>query len=154
MPTNTIRLPLSALVFIFLLILCVAIGGGIAGSRMFAQPLPLRSDGNGTIVPVSQQVTVSPSKLASDIVSSYGKSVFLIAEENTKSLSALGTGLALTNDGIIMSLADTKEKHVVAVGEDGAIFQLGKIGRDELSGISFFKASDRIITPFNVSQGT
>lgn len=154
MPTNTIRLPLSALIFIFIIILCVAIGGGIVGSRMLASQLPMRSDGSGTIVPVSQQVTVSPSKLASDIVATSGKSVFLIAHKNTKSISALGTGLALTNDGIIMSLIDTKEEDAVGIGEDGSIFPLTPIGHDELSGISFFKASDRIVTPLKVSQDT
>ncbi|MDA1168801.1 MAG: PDZ domain-containing protein [bacterium] len=154
MPTNTIRLPLSALIIIFIIILCVAIGGGIVGSRMLASPIPMRSDGSGTIVPVSQQVTVSPSKLASDIVATYGKSVFLIAQKNTKSISALGTGLALTNDGIIMSLIDATQEEVVGIGEDGSIFPLAPIGYDELSGISFFKASDRIVTPLNVSQST
>ncbi len=152
MPTNTIRLSLSTIVLIIGGVFFIALMGGALGSRIFAQPLPLRSDTNGTIIPVSQEVVVSPSKLASDIVQNHGKSVFLLGLKTSTGINALGTGIALTNDGILMATEDLSQENIVGVGEDGIIFPLAPVGRDELSGISFYKASDRIITPFNLSQ--
>lgn len=154
MTTNTIRLSLSALVLVVGVLFCVAVFGGALGSRLFPAPLPLRSDTSGTIVPVSQQVTISPNKLSADMAAEYGKSLFLIAHEDTKGITPFGIGIALTNDGVIMSVQSTLQENVVGIGEDGAIFPLTAIGDDELSGISFFKATGRIVTPLNLSQNS
>ncbi len=154
MATKTIGLSLSSIVLTLVLLFGVGILGGIIGSRIFSIQLPLRSDTNQTIVPVSQQVTVSPSKLASDLVANHGKSVFLLAHETPKGITAFGTGVALTNDGVIMSVQDAGKDVVVGIGEDGVVFPLTAIGKDELSGISFYKASDRIVPPFNLLQNT
>ena len=154
MATKTIRLSLTSLILIFGLLSCIGIAGGVVGSRMFEPAPPLRSDTNGTIVPVSQEVTVSPGTLAADIAAANGKSVFILAHETPKGITAFGVGVALTNDGVIMSTINITKENVVGVGEDGVVFPLRPIGYDELSGISFYKASDRIISPFNLSQKT
>lgn len=152
MATKTVGLSLSTIVLTLVVLFGIGIVGGAVGARVFSIPLPLRSDTNQTIVPVSQQVTVSPSKLAADLVSSHGKSVFLLAHETTKGISGFGTGIALTNDGVIMSVQKVPKEPVVAIGEDGVAVPLTAIGTDELSGISFYKASDRIVPPFTLLQ--
>lgn len=155
MATKTIGLSLTAIVLTLAVLFLIGILGGAVGSRIFSLPLPLRSDTNETIVPVSQQITVSPSKLAADLVATHGKSVYLLAYETSKGITPFSTGIALTNDGVIMSVQEaTKDSVVVAIGEDGVVFPLTSIGRDELSGISFYKANDRILPPFTVVQNT
>ncbi len=154
MATKTIGLSLGVIFLVFIALLFIGIAGGFLGSRIFSLPLPLSSDTNQTIVPINQQVTVSPSKLAADITSSHGKSVFLLAQETPKGIVAYGTGIALTNDGVIMSVVDAAKEATVAIGEDGTVAALTLIGRDELSGISFYKASDRIVSPLGLLQHT
>lgn len=152
MATTTIRLSLRYIILTVVLLLCFGIVGGALGSYIFSPSLPLTSDTNRTIVPVSQQVTVSPSKLAQDLAALHTKSVFLLAQETAKGIQSLGIGTALTNDGVIMSLQELKTEGAAALGEDGVVLPLVLIGKDELSGIFFYKASDRIVPPFNLLQ--
>lgn len=152
MATKTVQLSLGSIVLLFIILFAIGMLGGAVASGLFTPPAPLTPTTNGTIVPVSQQITVSPSKLTSELVATHGKSVFLLAHETPKGIVAFGIGTALTNDGIIMSVTDPTKEPTVALGEDGVVVPLTAIGHDEISGIFFYKASNRIVPPVNLLQ--
>lgn len=154
MAPNTIRLSLSAIIVLLILFICIAGLAGYAGSTLFSKTIPVQSNSNGTVIPISQQVTVSPSKLAADIAEAHGKSIFTLAEQTSADLTTLGTGIALTNDGIIMTILDSPQATMVAIGEEGIVFPLTLIGGDTLSGITFYKADNKSLTPITLSQST
>ncbi len=156
MSTKSITLSLSSILLIFLLIVCIGIFGGYIGSRIFEKPLPLISDTTKTIVPVSQQITISPSKSSEDIVATHRKSVFLIAEETSKGTIPLGIGTALTNDGVIITTvqATSPKDQLIAIGDDNTAAPLTPAGEDVLSGLTLYKITDRIIAPIDVAQNS
>lgn len=154
MATKTLQLSLSIILLIFLALLGTGVLGGYIGSRMFTTSLPIVSDTKGTIVPVSQQVTISPSKAAADIAESHAKSVFLLAEKTSKGIIANGIGTLLTNDGIIVTTISPLKEQLVAIGDDGTSLPLTLVGQDELSGITFYKINDRIVAPIDVAQNS
>ncbi len=154
MATKTLQLSLSIILLVFFALLGTGILGGYIGSRMFTTSLPIVSDTKGTIVPVSQQVTISPSKATADVVANHAKSVFLLAEETSKGITSNGIGTLLTNDGVIVTTIPPSKEQLVAISDDGSSLPLTLVGQDELSGITFYKINDRIVAPIDVAQNS
>lgn len=156
-PTNTttIRLSLGLLFLSIVVILAIGVIGGYIGSRLTPIPITVLPNGDRTIVPVSQQVTISPSKTGENIVSTQGKSILLLVTQTLKGIVRVGTGVVMTNDGVIATVSDIPDTTpVFALGENGSLATVTHIGTDVLSGITFLKISDQILPPVTLAQSS
>lgn len=150
--STTIRLSLGVICLGLIILFAIGLLGGYVGSRFSKTPITVLPNGDRTIVPVSQQVTISPSKAGEDIVANQGRSVLLLAQQGTKDVVHVGTGVVLTNDGVVMSTQEVPNTPLFAIGEDGALTALNIIGKDVLSGITFFRIPDQILSPVTLAQ--
>lgn len=151
-PITTIRLSLGIICIGVILFFLIGLAGGYIGSLFAPSPITVLPNGDRTIVPVSQQVTISPSKKGEDITSTQGKSVLLLVKQTTKGILPIGTGIILTNDGVVMSTKAISDTTLFGLGEDGSLSALLAIGQDELSGIAFFRIPDQILPPVALAQ--
>jgi hypothetical protein len=143
------------LTIILVLLICVGMIGGYVGVRI-GQPKHIEvsqsDNSSNTIVPVSQQITVSPGKLASDTIANTSKSIYLLAHQTTKGLKGFAIALAVTNDGILVSTENGGTDATYAIGEDATSTQITPVGTDTLTGLHFFKLTNKVITPIDVAQ--
>lgn len=147
------NLSLGMLCTAIVVLFVVGILGGYIGARIAPAPRTVLEDGSKTIVPVSQHITVSPSKIGEDVVVTQGKSVVLLVQQKNKETVPLGRGIILTNDGIVASTQRFSDIPLAAVLEDGSVVApLTFIGQDTLSGIIFFRIPDQILPPVTLAQ--
>ncbi len=153
---KTVKISLGILIAIIALLACVGAIGGYIGSHINKtariEVAPSSPNSSGTMIPVSQQITVSPGKLASDIAASKSKSIFLLVHKTAKGVKVFATGVAVTNDGIIASTQNGGTDPVFALGEDATLIEATQIGTDVLTGIHFFKLQNALINPIDVTQ--
>ncbi len=153
--TKVITLSLGSIFFIIIVLGFVGTLGGYAGSK-FAQPRQLQQvvNGTNTIVPVSQSVTISPSKNFSDIATSRSKSVLLLAHESTKGITPFSMGVIITSDGIVLAPVDGGAEGVLAIGENSDTTPLTYIGKDSLTGMHLFRMQNKVVVPVELAQKT
>lgn len=151
---TTIRLSLGLICIGIALFFLVGGLGGYTASRLISAPVTVLQTGDRTVVPVSQQVTISPSKNTESIASAQGKSVLVLVKQTSKAIVPLGTGIILTNDGVIMSTKAISEPSISALGEDGTLSPITLIGHDALSDITFFRIADQILPPVTLAQSS
>jgi len=151
-PSTTLRLSLGSIILGFFLLFVIGIAGGYLGYRLAPAPLTVLPNGDRTIVPVSQHVTISPSKTGEDIVATQAKSVLLLVEQTTKGIKPVGNGITLTNDGVVVSTQSFPDTALSAVLDDGSIAALTPVGVDTLSGLTFFRIPDQILPPVTLAQ--
>ncbi|OGY37206.1 MAG: hypothetical protein A3E36_01235 [Candidatus Andersenbacteria bacterium RIFCSPHIGHO2_12_FULL_45_11b] len=154
--STTIKISLGSLLVFIILLGGVGALGGYIGTRMVT-PKQVATNSSSeqtkTIVPVTQQITISPGKLATDVIANKSKSIFLLAHKtSSKELQPFAIGVVLTNDGVIASTQPGGSSPVVAVGEDGAQVTLTGIGTDTLTGLHFFRLDHKVVTPIDVAQ--
>ncbi len=152
METKTIRVSLGSLVLALIILAAIGIMGGYIGTRIFPPQQPLISGDDRSIIPIAQQVVISPNKSAQENVSQASRSIYLLAETASRGITPLGSATAITNDGILMTTVDATGDGLLAIGENGQSMQLSPIGTDALTGISFLKASGQIVTPLEMAQ--
>ncbi len=152
--STTIRISLGIICLGIIVLFAIGIGGGYAGSRLNRAPIAVLPNGDRMIVPVSQQVTISPSKTGETIVATQSKSVLLLVQQTSKGITAVGTGIILTNDGVVMSTKQLPETPLFATSEDGTLSSITTIGRDVLSGITFLRIPDQILSPIILAQSS
>lgn len=152
--STTIRISLGMILLTIGILFAIGLLGGYAGSRFSTAPITVLPNGDRTIVPVNQQVTISPSKTGETIVATQGKSVLLLVQQTPKGITTVGTGIILTNDGVVMSTKELPETPLFAIGEDGNLSSVTTIGRDILSGITFLKIPDQILPPITLAQSS
>lgn len=151
--STTVKLSLGSLVLLCVGILAIGALGAFIGAKIASPRIVQQtSDSNHTVVPISQEITVSPSKLITDIASSKSKSVVVLAHQSSKGITAFATGVIITNDGVILSPQDGGSDPVVAIGDDTAITPVTHIGQDSLTGLHFFKLDHALVTPIELSQ--
>lgn len=154
---KTVKVSLGMLILVILLLSCIGAIGGYIGAHLntssHIQTLPSSNTG-GDMIPVSQQITVSPGKLASDTIASKSKSVFLLAHQTTNGFKGFAMGIAVTNDGIVASTQNGGTDPVFAIGDDATAIEASFIGTDTLTGLHFFKLTNRLISPIDVAQTT
>lgn len=146
------NLSLGMLCTAIVVLFVVGIVGGYIGARIAPVPLTVLEDGSKTIIPVSQHITVSPSKIGEDVVVTQGKSVVLLVHQKNKETVPLGRGIILTNDGIVASTERFPDTPLAAVLEDGSVAPLTFIAHDILLGITFFRIPDQILPPVTLAQ--
>lgn len=151
-PSTTLRLSLSSIVLGIFFLFIIGIAGGYLGYRLAPGPITILPNGDRTIIPVAQNVTISPSKTGEDIVATQGKSVLLLVEQTSKGVKPLGNGIILTNDGVVVSTQPLPNTAISAVLDDGNITTLTLVGVDTLSGLTFFRIPDQILPPVTLAQ--
>lgn len=152
---KTVRVSIGMLIVVILLLVCVgAIGGYIGAHTNKSTRIEVSPSSNtgSTMIPISQQITVSPGKLASDTIASKSKSVFLLAHQTANGFKGFATGIAVTNDGIIASTQNGGNDPIFALGDDATSIEASSIGTDTLTGLHFFKLTNRLISPIDVVQ--
>ncbi len=151
-PSTILRLSLGNIVLGIFLLFLIGTAGGYLGYRLAPAPLTVLPNGDRTIVPISQHVTISPSKTGEDIITTQGKSVLLLVEQTTKGIKPMGNGIIVTNDGVVVSTQSSSNTALSAVLDDGSITTLTPAGVDALSGLTFFRIPDQILPPVTLAQ--
>jgi S1-C subfamily serine protease len=147
---QTVRLSLSSLLFGFLLIFAISIIGGIVGARLVSPPLPPLTDDANQLITTVQEVTISPSMAITQLVTNHQRSVMLLAEVSGSDAEAVGTGIVITNDGVIVSTRNVRGGAVV-FDTHGNRLPITRIGTDELHGLTYYRLEDSVIPPFELS---
>lgn len=148
---KSIRISFFGLMVGLLLIFVVGIFGGLAG-RALTQPQSalIRSD-HGDIVPVVQEVTISPSQAAADIAAKSGRSVFALVRGETEATEeSLGTLLLLTNDGLAVTAGIVREQALSAVDDTGRVVTLTRVGEDAVFGLTYFRLTSGVFVPLEL----
>lgn len=154
MPSSptTIRLSLRGVVLVVVFIVALGILGGFIGTQLAGPPLaPLTSEREKLVTTV-QQVTISPSKQAADIVQRNERAVVLIATSEGTRLQPIGTGLVLTNDGLVVSALNTSSLNLVAFNIAGQRLPLSRIGEDPAYGLIYYQISNSVAPPFEIGN--
>lgn len=148
-----VRLSLGTLILIGILLCCVGFIGAYIGAKISSPKQIIQVSKNQEIVvPTSQQITVSPSKLASDIVTSKARSIVLLARQTPKGIIPFGVGIILTNDGIILSVQDATGEDLVAIGDDKTPMPISFVDTDAVTSLHFYKTNRGIVAPIDLSH--
>ncbi len=148
---QTVRLSLRWLFLLALLMFGLGIVGGIVGSQLVGPRGALTSENPDQIISTIQQVTVSPNKNRAQILDNVRRSIVLIRQTVGNTTSYVGTGIVVTNDGVIATTATVKGDQVVAVDEQGKTTVLSSLGIDPLYGITYLKLPSGVAVPVELS---
>ncbi len=149
---TTVRLSLRGVVFAIVFIILLGAIGGIIGTQLTGQPLaPLTSEREQLMTTV-QQVTISPSKQAADIVQRNERAVMLIATSEGNQIQPIGTALVLTNDGLVVSTVDTSSSTLTAFDTAGQRLAISRIGEDPAFGLTYYQIPNSVTPPFEIGN--
>lgn len=143
-----IRLPLSAVLAGCLIIILLGLVGGIIGAQLGQPQLaPLTVAAPETQPLPAPEVKNTNSSLASTLANAQ-RSILLLKRNGR---DFFGTGLVLTNDGLIVTAAAVGEKDQVAgYDSEGREMALDWVGADALFDLSYFRASRNILVPLDL----
>jgi S1-C subfamily serine protease len=152
MPTNpqegnTVQLsPVWVLIAALLIILMGMVGGMV--SQRLAGPsnnVPLVKDLKPLVTNV-QQLTVSSSSLYATAVQNAQRSIVLLAIDSPAGKKIIGTGLVITNDGLVVASPQSGGA-TSAIDSDGHTSPLDSVGPDALYGLHYYRLQNGIFSP-------
>ncbi|MBI3255482.1 MAG: serine protease, partial [Candidatus Andersenbacteria bacterium] len=152
--SQTIRLSLRWLLLAALFVLGLGLIGGIVGAQLVGPRLPVTTDSPDQIVSTVEQVTVSPNKNRSQVLEQGKRSIVLIGQVKGDGISYTGTGVIVTNDGLIATTALVSGEQIVAVDEAGKTFPLAPQGSDPLYGLTYLRLPSPVAVPIELSGVT
>lgn len=152
--SQTIRLSLRWLLLVALLVLGLGVIGGILGTQLAGPHLPVSVDSPDQIVSTIQQVTVSPNKNRLQVLDQVKRSLLLIGQVKGDALTYSGTGVIVTNDGLIATTATISGEQIVAIDEAGKTTSLAPQGSDPVYGITYLKLPSAVAVPIELNAAT
>lgn len=152
--SQTVRLSLRWLFLLALLMLGLGVVGGIVGSQLVGPRGALTPENPDQIISTIQQVTVSPNKNRVQMLENVRRSIVLIRQTVGATTSDVGTGIVVTNDGLIATTATVRGDQVVAADDQGNVIPLSSLGSDPLYGITYLKLPSGVAVPVELSALT
>lgn len=152
--SQTIRLSLRWLLLIALLMLGLGIVGGIVGTQLVGPRLPVTVESPDQIVSTVQQVTVSPNMNREQVLEQARRSIVLIGQIKGETVTYAGTGVIITNDGLIATTAIISGEQIVAIDEAGKTTAVSSQGNDPLYGLTYLKLPSAVAVPIELSGAT
>ncbi|HLD26122.1 MAG TPA: S1C family serine protease [Candidatus Andersenbacteria bacterium] len=156
-----VRISFGALLLGSAAVVVLGLLGGIAGSRFFpARQELLREPGTrDQLISTVQEVTISPNQAAAVVVSNVERAVVLLRERSEESDVLLGTGVVVTNDGLVVTSASLDEREVIATDYRGQELAVDFVGQDTLYGLSYLRINEAVLPTLDlhterVSGGT
>lgn len=149
-PQTTIKLSLRGVFLGLLVILATSVLGGIIGAQVLRPPLPPLTDEQQPFVTTVQEVTISPSRAAAELVATHERAIVLLAEIGPNAVQFHGTGVVLTNDGLVISTEDIP-REAAAFDSTGKRLTLSKVGQDVLYGFTYYRLENSVIAPFQLA---
>ncbi len=147
---QVVRISVYWIVVGVIAIVALGMSGGILAQQFFRTPLPLRGD-TDSIVTTVQAVTISPNTAAAQPVESVNRSVLLLGKVGTTPSTIVGTGVVLTNDGVVVTTAQPSGE-LQAYDQEGRTLPLEHLGNDILFGLSYFRVTSNVVVPLDVRQ--
>jgi len=149
---TTIRLSFSWLVLAALLIAALGLIGGLIGQQIWQPSLIDLVDNQDALVTTVQEVTISPNTAAAELIDQAHRSVLLLGPANNPNRSTASTALVITNDGLVVTTAALPTAPQTAYDDTGRPIPLQPLGRDDLFGLTYFRITDNVVTPLDISS--
>ncbi len=155
-PHKVVRVSLAWLLIGFLAVVVLGMAGGMAAVRLWLPPAsPLTAGGKEQLISNIQEITISPSTAAAEVVKSSHPSVVLISAESAGSqASALAAGFVITNDGLVVTAGRLPGVSLAAYDYRGQPVPLELIGEDKLFGLTYFRTGDSVFVPLDLRSGS
>lgn len=147
--STVVRFSLRWVLAAILVVFALGILGGMIGVNLYGPRTPLQLPGNQLVTNV-QEVTVSPNKVISELVSSSERSVLQLAHGSRSAPTFLGTATVITNDGILLARHQPVQDDVFAIDTVGSYIGLDSVGRDDTYGIVFYRVRDGVLAPLEL----
>jgi len=156
-PVESFQLSLRWVVLGLIILLSFAFLGGITGSYFWQTPGPLLTgDDRNQLITTVQEVTISPSRAASDLVRSRSTSILLLGiEHDDQSFTAFSNGFVMTSDGLVASLSPRPnvqaDQRLVAYDGEAGVLPISFVGSDVVYGISYYRLEDGVLPPLELA---
>jgi S1-C subfamily serine protease len=152
--SQPIRLSVRWLFVAALLMFGLGIVGGIVGQHLVGPAISIPTEKEDRLISTIQQVTVSPNKNRAQVLEAAKRSVVLLRQTQGNSSSFVGTGLVVTNDGLIATTAALGKGEISVVDEQGKNTVVAVVGTDPLYGITYLKLPSGVAVPIELSLAT
>ena len=156
-PQQTIRLSLRWILLGMLIITMLGVAGGYLGQQLFGNngPLIIPQDGRDQLITTVQEITISPNKATLSSLNEVERSLATLGTlTNAGEFVPIGTGLVMTNDGLLVTTIPASRTGVVAFMSNQAISEATLVGEDTLYGLTYFKFKDAVSVPVALSDET
>ncbi len=147
---QVIRIPFGWLMVGVVIVVLLGVLGGVVAQHLWpVRQAPLILE-QGRLTSTVQEVTISPSTAAAQIVEGAHRSVVALAAADEDS-PILAAGVLLTNDGVVVTAADVpRDSTLLAFDFRGVAVQLDHIGVDGLYGLGWWKVRDGVFVPLEL----
>lgn len=142
---------LRTLIIVAALVVLLGGAGGVIGSRLATPTLPPLTGDKQQFVTTVQEVSISPSTQSSALTERLKRSVVLLVDADTPT-RAVGSGVVITNDGLIVTSSSIPASAIDALDSDGNIIQTSTVGTDVLYGLTYLRLDEGVIPPFELSN--
>jgi hypothetical protein len=136
-------------------IVVLGVLGGLLGAQLMPARAPLRAPESGQLLSTVQEVTISPSTAAAELVARGQRSVVLIGSAGPPvGGSGFAAGVAVTNDGLVVTADSLPDGDLVVFDYLGKPLAAEYIGRDALFGLSYLRIVDGVLLPLDLRGET
>jgi len=149
---QTVRISLGWVVVGLIGFVFLGFLGGVVAQQIFPVSQSLVRN-EGQVVTTVQEVVVSPSKTAAEVVSQARQSVWLIGAVTEQwPPNVLSSGLLVTNDGVIAVPGQLPDIPLQAIDGQGVSLNVDKAGYDPLFDVSFLRLKNGVFSSVDFDQ--
>lgn len=149
---QVVRLSFSWIVIGLLAVLLVGLSGGLLAEQVWRRPLPPLTNNSGDrLATTVQEVTISPNTAIAELVERSNRGVVLLGRAEAQTISIVGSGLVITNDGLIVTTTDAT--NLSGFDYEGRLLPLERVGRDALFGLTYYRVpNNNVVIPLDLRQ--
>lgn len=140
---QTIRLSVTTLGVVIVGVVLLGMAGGLMVQFFLPTATPL-TDTLEPVLTTVQEVTISPSNAAVNVVERSQRSVLLLGDD--------GIGFVLTSDGLVVSPLAMGAVTPAATDERGLQLPLETVGRDPVYGLSYYRLQNTVLPPLDIRR--
>jgi hypothetical protein len=152
---GVVRVSFSWLLLGGLIIVVLGALGGLLSAQLLPSRPPLADPAGGQLLSSVQEVTISPSTAAAELVEGGQRSVVLITSAASPAAGGeSAAGAAVTNDGLVVTADSLPEGNLAVFDYLGTRMSAEYVGRDALFGLTYLRITDGVLLPFDLRGET
>lgn len=149
---RTIRLSFFWVVVAVVGVLVMGILGGILGQQLLAPAPPLLRETNDGLHATVQEVILSPSLAAAQIVEAKHRSIVLLTPRGAANVSQSVTAWLITDDGILVTTDVPVDVVWQAYDYQGVPVPIDLVGKDQVFGLTYFRLTSGVFSALDLRQ--